>query len=69
MSKQRLTDKKCSPTRGAYSDCSPYAPGNGPARATRHFAVPEKTVKQLVLNSHLWCHCGVIGLGLKLRQL
>ena len=43
--------KKRSPTRGSYADYTPehrakigkYAAENGPARATRHFSVPETT--------------------------
>ena len=46
---------KCSVTRGAYTDYTPedrakrgsYAAENGPARATRHFAVPETTGRRL----------------------
>ena len=42
---------KCSVTHSAYTDHTPedrakigrYAAENGPARATRHFAVPETT--------------------------
>ena len=46
---------KCSVTRGTYTDYTPenrakigrYAAENGPARATRHFAVPETTGRRL----------------------
>ena len=46
---------KCSVTRGAYADYTPedrakigkFAAENGPARATRHFAVPETTRRRL----------------------
>ena len=47
--------KKHSPTRGSYADYTPedrakigkYATENGPARATRHFSVPETTARRL----------------------
>ena len=46
---------KRSVTRGAYTNYTPenrakigrYAAENGPARATRHFAVPETTGRRL----------------------
>ena len=46
---------KRSVTRGAYTDYTPedrvkigrYAAENGPARATRHFAMPETTGRRL----------------------
>ena len=47
--------KKRSPTRGSYADYTPedrakigkYAAKNGPARATRHFSVPETMARRL----------------------
>ena len=46
---------KCSVTRGAYTDYTPtdrakigrYTAENGPARVTRHFAMPETTGRRL----------------------
>ena len=46
---------KCSVTHGTYADYTPedtakirrFAAENGPARATRHFAVPETTKRRL----------------------
>ena len=46
---------KCSVTRGTYTDYTPedrakigrYAAENGPARVTRHFAMPETTGRRL----------------------
>ena len=53
---------KRSVTRGAYTDYTPedrakigrYAAENGPARATRHFTMPETTGRRL--KSELSCH-------------
>ncbi len=53
LEEQTKVDKKRSATRGANSDCSPYASGNRPSRAIGHFGVPEKTVKRFMLDGHL----------------